>query len=75
MVNPYAIYCKENAFKFVASAKTERVFSHLRIEYNFISLIFNLTSIIAQQFGEELLIPTSTEFTDYKKGQLESFRL
>ena len=28
-------------------------FSHLRIEYNFIRLIFNLTSIIALQFGEE----------------------
>ena len=42
---------------------------------NFIRLLFNLTSIIAPQFGEELLIPTSTEFTDYKKGYEDHFKL
>ena len=72
MVNPYAVNCKENFFKFVASIKTES-FSHLRIVYNFKRLILNLTSIKAPQFWEELLIPTSTEFTAYKKGLLKSF--
>ena len=47
---------KKNFFKFVASMKTES-FSHLRIEYNFIRLIFNITWIIAPQFWEELLVP------------------
>ena len=46
---------------------------YLRIEYNFKRLIFNLPSIIAPQFGEELLISTATEFADYKKGLLKSF--
>ena len=74
MVNPYAVYCKENFFKFLASIKTEKSFSHLRIEYNFIGLIFNLTSIISPQYGDERLISTPTEYTDYKNGLIKSFK-
>ena len=62
MVNPYAVYCKLKN-QICGIYQNCKSFSHLRFKYNFISLIFNL----ATQFWEELLIPTSTEFTDYKR--------
>ena len=73
MVNPYAVYCIENFFNLWLLSKLKEFFS-LENRVHFIRLIFNLISIIAPQFGEELLIPTSTKYTDYKRGLLKSFK-